>query len=204
MENEGNIYDIVRSGIMNNYNIVVADSSETSRKKVCGLLAKKGYRTYQATDGAGALRIARSIFPDLVIMDINLWGINAFEVASIIEEDKLSTVVFITGSPNSDFYEKLRTMNIFAYINRPINPDQLYQIVEFSIINSNKISLLEEKVEKLESTLEARKKIDRAKGILIEKLKITENEAYKLLRKKSMDSCVSMEKIAEEIIKKYL
>ncbi|QXM06437.1 ANTAR domain-containing response regulator [Crassaminicella indica] len=188
---------------MDSYRIVVADSSEGSRKLICKLLNKKGYKTYQATDGAGAIRISRSIFPELVIMDTNLWGINAYEAARIIEEDKLSTVIFATSNPTSAFYEKLKNMNIFAYVVKPIYPEQLYQMVEFSIMNASKIHLLSKKIEKLENTLESRKKIDRAKGLLMKALKITEDEAYKLLRKKSMDDCVSMNVIAEKIIKKY-
>jgi len=189
---------------MNNYSVVVADSSETSRKMICNLLAKKGYRIYQATDGAGAIRIARKIFPNLVIIDENIWGIKAYDAACIIEEDKLSTVIFITSSPNLNFYEKLKRMNVFAYINRPINADQLYQIVEFTLMNSSKISNLEKKVKKLEDTIADRKKIDRAKRLLMEKKHITEDEAYKLLRKKSMDECISLGKIAEKILKNLI
>ncbi|MFZ5965686.1 MAG: ANTAR domain-containing response regulator [Bacillota bacterium] len=188
---------------MNNYSILVADSSETSRKKICDLLIKKGYKIFQATDGAGAIRISRSIFPDLVIMDINLWGIHAYEAAHIIEEDRLSTVIFMTNNANRVFYEKLEHMNVFAYIIKPINSEQLYQTIEFSIMNSNRIKSLTKKVEKLELTLENRKKVDRAKGILMEKLGMVENEAYKLLRKRSMDECITIDKMAEKIIEEY-
>lgn len=188
---------------MNNFSIVVADSGETSRKSICKLLVKKGYKVYQATDGAGVIRIARQVYPDLVIMDENIWGIKAYDAASIIEDDKLSTVIFITNSPSLSFYESLKTMNVFAYINRPINPDQLYQIVEFSIMNSSRINKLEKKVQKLEETITDRKNIDKAKRLLIKKHGISEDEAYKMLRKESMDECISMGKVAEKVINKY-
>ncbi|QEK12915.1 ANTAR domain-containing protein [Crassaminicella thermophila] len=188
---------------MDEYRVVVADSSESSRKQICRLLNKKGYKIYEATDGAGAIRISRSIFPDLVIMDMNLWGINAYEAARIIEEDRLSTVLFITSNPNKTFYEKLENMNVFAYIMKPIKADQLYQMIKFAIMNSNKIKLLSKKIEKLENTLQSRKKVDRAKGFLMEKLGISEEEAYKLLRRKSMDACIAIDKMAEKIIEQY-
>lgn len=189
---------------MNNYSIVVADSSEISRTNICNLLNKKAYKVYQATDGAGAIRIARRVFPDLVIIDDNIWGVKAYDAACLIEEDKLSNVIFITNNPNLKFYEKLKTMNIFAYINKPINTQQLYQIVEFTLVNSSKINKLEKKVKKLEDRIADRKKIDRAKGLLMENRDITEDEAYKLLRKRSMDECVPLAKIAERILEKYL
>jgi len=188
---------------MNNFSIVVADSGETSRKMICKLLAKKGYKIYQVTDGAGVIRIARRVYPDLVIIDENIWGIKSYDAASIIEEDKLSTVVFVTNNPSLSFYERLKTMNVFAYINKPINPDQLYQIVEFSIMNSSRINKLEKKVKKLEETITDRKNIDRAKRLLMKKHGVLENEAYKMLRKTSMDECVSMGKVAEKVITKY-
>jgi len=186
-----------------NHTILVADSGETSRNIISNLLIRRGYRIYKASDGAGAIRLARSIRPHLVIMDVNMWGINAYEAARIIEEDNLSTVIFITASPDNDFFEKVKAMKVFAYISKPINSAQLFQIVEFSLINSTKINSLEEKVKKLENSLTSRKMIEKAKGLLMDKLKITENEAYKFLRKKSMDECISMENIAQSIVKQF-
>lgn len=184
--------------------IVVADSSETSRNKICMLLNRKGYMTYEATDGAGAIRISRSIFPDIVIVDLNLWGINAYEVADIIEGNKLSSVLFITGNPNRDFYEKLKGRNVYAYITKPINHEQLYNTVEFSIMNSEKIKKLSNKIEKLENIIESNKKIDMAKRLLIKILGVDENGAYNILRKRSMDECTPMDKIAEKVIKENM
>ncbi|MCT4605927.1 MAG: ANTAR domain-containing protein [Marinisporobacter sp.] len=189
---------------MDSYRIVVADSSEGSRKVICKILNQKGYRTYEATDGAGVIRISRKIYPNLVIIDTNLWGMNAYEAARIIEEDQLSTVLFVTSNPTSTFYEKLKNMHIFAYVMKPIHPDQLYQMVEFSIMNANKINLLSKRIEKLENTLEGRKKIDRAKGFLMKDLGISEEEAYKLLRKRSMNACISIDEMAEKVIQKYI
>jgi response regulator NasT len=188
---------------MDNYKIVVADSDSKYREKISELLKKRGYTVYQATDSGGVLRISRSIFPHLVIMDINLLGINAYKTARIIEEDKVSSVVFITNNLDSAFYEKLKTMNIFAYITKPINSEQVYQIVEFSINNIIKVRSLQDKIENLETTLENRKKLDKAKGIIMKRLNVSEDEAYKFLRKKSMDMCIPIDKVAEKIIKKY-
>ncbi len=188
---------------MNNYKIVVADSDNGCRKIVSELLKKRGYNVYQAANSGEVLRISRSIYPHLVIMDINLIGINGYKTAKIIEEDKISSVIFITNNLHSGFYENLKIMNIFAYIIKPINSEQLYQTVEFSINNINKVKILQEKIEHLETELINRKKIDRAKGIVMEKLRISESEAYKYLRKKSMDKCISMEILADKIIKKY-
>ncbi|RKD30064.1 ANTAR domain-containing response regulator [Thermohalobacter berrensis] len=185
---------------MDRYKIVVADSSETSRKKIKGILAKRGYKVYEASDGAGAIRLTRSTKPDLVLIDTNIWGISSYDAAEIIEKDNLATVVFITSNPNKAFIDTIKNMSLFAYITKPIKPEQLYQIIDFALFNSSKIKNLQSRVEKLETKLSGRKLIDRAKGIIMEKFDMTENEAYKFLRKKSMDNCKPMEEVAKEII----
>lgn len=188
---------------MNNYKILVAESDSKYRKIIMEFLKKRGYEVYQASDSGSVLRIARSILPHLVIMDINLLGNNAYKTAKIIEEDKVSSVIFSTNNLNSAFYEKLENMNIFAYIIKPINLEQLYQTVEFSINNISKVENLKKKIEALETELDNRKKIEKAKGIVMKRLKISEDDAYKYLRKKSMDMCISMDRLSEKIIEKY-
>ncbi len=188
---------------MHTYKIVVADSDAKSRDKICSMLKTKGYLVYQASDSGGALRMSKSIFPHLVIMDINLTGLNAYKTARIIEDDKISSVVFITASVDSSFYEKLNTMNIYGYINKPVVMEQLFQMVEFSINNINKMNELREKIDHLETALKNRKKLDKAKGIIMKRMKVSEEEAYGFLRKKSMDMCVSIDVIVDSILKKY-
>lgn len=188
---------------MDNYSILVADSDRKQRETISELLKRRGCKVYQAADSGEVLRITRSMFPHLVIMDINLIGMNSYKTARIIEEDKVSSVIFITNNLDSAFYEKIKNMNIFAYVIKPITPEQLYQTVEFSINNISKVKDLQKKIEDLETTLENRKKIDRAKGIVMTRLKISEDDAYKYLRKKSMDHCVPIEKVAEKVIEKY-
>ncbi|QIB26951.1 ANTAR domain-containing response regulator [Caloranaerobacter azorensis] len=187
---------MIRQGI-----IVVVSSNDKIRNIISGLLKKRGYSIYEASDGASAIRLARSLKPHLVLMDFNLVGAGAYNTARIIEDDNLSSVIFITSNPNKNFIELLKNMTIYAYITIPINPSQLYQIVEFSLINSSKIKELKIKVDKLENKLRARKKIEKAKGIIMRMYNISEDEAYTYMRKKSMDRCITMERLAEEILK---
>ena len=188
---------------MDNYKIVVADSDRKNREMICAMLIARGYKVYQAHDSGEVLRVSRSLFPDLVIMDTGLMGINAFNTARILEEDKVSNVIFISNKVDSEFYEQLKNMNIFAYVTKPIMPEQLYQTVEFSINSMLKMNDLQLKIMNLETELKNRKLIDKAKGIVMKKLKISEEDAYKYLRKKSMDLAAPMYKVAANIIEKY-
>lgn len=183
--------------------IVVADSVDASRTLITEILTKKGYMVYPAKDAASAIRLSRSIIPVLVIIDVNLRGNNAFDTGKILEDDNISTVLFMTSNPDKILFDWISKMSLYAYLVKPIMPSQLIQLVEFSIMNSTKIKSLNDKIHKLESSLESRKKIEKAKGILIDKMKITEDEAYKKMRKKSMDDCISMEQLADKIISRY-
>lgn len=180
--------------------VLIASSSQALRSNINDMLRKRGCRTYQASDGSGAMRIARSIRPNLVLMDVNLWGTNVYETGSLIERERLSTVVYMTANPNRDFIEKLKHMKVFAYVTKPINPVQLIQIVEFSLINSSRIITLEKRVKRLENSLSARKNIEKAKGILMDRLETSEQKAYEHIRKTSMDRGITIEKAAQMII----
>lgn len=184
-------------------NIVVADNDEAYRKAITDLLTKQGYKVYAAADAASTLRISRSIIPSLVIIDVNLRGMSAYDMGQIIENDNISTALFITGNPDKSLFDRLEKMNIYSYLTKPIIPSQFIQIIEFSIANAFRLRNLKAKILKLENTLTSRKKIERAKELLAEKLKISESDAYKTMRKESMDACKPMELIAEQILSKY-
>lgn len=171
--------------------ILISDSGEYTRINIKNLLLKRGYQTYEATNGLETLRLARSIYPELVIIDLNLWGMNSLKVGKIIEEDNISTVIYMTSNVNKSFLKQIEDMKIYAYIKKPIISENLYQIIEFALINSTKINNLEKKVDVLE-----------AKTILMENLNISEQEAYNRIRKESMDRCISIEKLSKEILNK--
>ncbi|WP_130807496.1 ANTAR domain-containing response regulator [Senegalia massiliensis] len=183
--------------------ILICDSSEYIRKNIKNLLYKRGYKVYEATNGLETLRLARTIYPDIVILDVNLWGMNSFKVGNIIEEDNISTVLYMTNNLSSTFLKQIETMKIYSYIKKPIINENLYQMVEFALINSNRIKDLEKKIEDLNLKLESRKIINKAKIILIEKYKISEDEAYNRIRKQSMDRGINMEKLSNEIISDF-
>lgn len=183
--------------------VIIADSVEQTRKYIKDIMTKKGYKVFETTDGSGTIRMCRKIYPELVIIDVNLWGMDAFQVGKIIEEDNLSTVLFMTNNPDLSFINNIKTMKVFAYIIKPIIKDRILQTIEFSMVNADRINQLKTKVDKLETKLRERKVIDRAKGILMDINDLTEEDAYKSIRKESMDRCEKIEKTAKRIIDKH-
>lgn len=188
---------------MRNYKIVVGDSDDKNRDILVKMLKQNGYKVYEVSDGPSVLRIARTVRPELVIVDTNIRAMNAYEIAKIIEYDNISTVLFMTDVTDENFYNRIKSFKVFAYLNKPFNAFQVNQVIQFVIVNSSKMNNLHEKVEKLENSLSSRKLIDKAKGIIMNRGNLTENEAYNYLKKLSMDKCISMDKISSFIIKKY-
>lgn len=186
------------------HSILVAHNKKNMRIKLCRLLNKKGYITYQATDSASVLRIARSYHPSLILIDMELKGMYPLRVGKIIESNHISSVIYMVKTTDHTFINAIQKMNIYAYLKKPFSTSQLYQTIEFSLINLQKINYLKDKVSALEKNLEDRKIIAKAKGIIIKNQMITEEEAYKYLRQKSMDECISIKELSERIIEKNL
>lgn len=186
---------------MNEIRIVVGDSQSRSRKRLKELLTKNGYLVIgEAEDALTTLRLIRAIQPELVILDGDLPGMSVLDLAHVIEEDKLAPVLLITQTMPRQFMEQTREAWALAFLVRPITEGTLIPAVEAAVSKYRKTIALEREIQQLKMKLETRKIVDQAKGILMEKLGISENEAHRRLQKQSMDKCISMREIAEAII----
>lgn len=186
---------------MDRSKIFIALADAALRKRIKQILTKEGYLvTGEAEDGPSALRQIRALFPDVVITEAELPGIGGMEVAKIIAEDRLAPVLLVASSWQNDFIQKVRESWVFALVSRPVQASNLVPAVESAMLNFRKIVQLEEEVNKLKETLETRKLVEKAKGILMETLGLSEAEAFRRIQKQSMDKCTSMKAIAEAII----
>jgi AmiR/NasT family two-component response regulator len=186
---------------MGEQRIIVVDSDATWRKNIKAILAKMGYYVIgEAEEGMTGLKLVRTRQPDLVIIEAFLPGMDGHEVARIIHEDKLAPVILIASSTQQNLIEKAKLARVFAFLVKPELEYNLIPAVELALTNYQEIIKLEEKVKELKETLETRKIIERAKGILMETLKVPETEAFKRIQKQSMNKRISMRAVAEAII----
>jgi response regulator NasT len=186
---------------MGEQRIIVVDSDATWRKNIKAMLAKMGYYVIgEAEEGMTGLKLVRTRQPDLVIIEAFLPGMDGHEVARIIHEDKLAPVILIASSTQQNLIEKAKLARVFAFLVKPELEYNLIPAVELALTNYQEIIKLEEKVKELKETLETRKIIERAKGILMETLKVPETEAFKRIQKQSMNKRISMRAVAEAII----
>ena len=186
---------------MNGTRIVIADGDSTFRKNLKGMLTKAGYVvTGEAEDGLSALKIIRSREPELVILNSKLAVMDGFEVAKIVEEDRLAPVLLLANYDQQELLSKAKDCMISAILVKPIDEINLFSTIEITLLNHVRVIKLQKQVQELKETLESRKVVERAKGILMENLGISETEAFKRIQKQSMNKRASMKAIADAII----
>jgi len=184
--------------------ILVAMGSETSDGKMRDLLAANGYTVIgHATDGNDCLRKIKSLRPDLAVLDYDLPALNGYEVSKIAAEDKLCDIILIVGRRQKDaafFGDFSEEITILV---KPLNRESFLNIVDVIIRNRQRIMNLEKQIEELKISLETRKEIEKAKGLLMEHLGLTEEKAFRRMQKQSMDKGIPMREIARSVIRIY-
>lgn len=186
---------------MKEQRVIIIDSDAAWRKNIKNLIGKMGYWVVgEAEDGLTGLKMVRARQPDLVIIEAFLPGMDGYELARIIHEDKLAPVILIASSTQQNVIEKAKTARVYAFLVKPELEYNLIPAIELALINYQEIVSLESQIKDLKETLETRKVIERAKGILMETMGITETEAFKRIQKQSMNKRISMRAVAEAII----
>lgn len=181
--------------------IVLVDSDPNWRKSLKSMLTKLGYWVVgESGDGLNALKMVRSRQPDLVIIDAGVAGMDGFEVAKIIHEDKLAPVIVLTSTHSQAMIEKAKEARVSALLTKPADESGILPAIELALANYGEIVKLESKIKELKEILETRKLLERAKGILMETLGLTEAEAFRRMQKQSMDKRISMRQVAEAVI----
>jgi response regulator NasT len=182
--------------------ILIALAKAEQRHNLKLLLARGSYQVMaEADDGLQALQQARASVPDLVVSDVDLPGINGFELSRVLNQDRHMPVLLI--SPQTFLFptsvERYKKIPI-CYIAMPLSEYNLFPAIESLLKYDQYIQDLEAQIIDLQEKIEARKLVERAKGLLMEQLRIGEAEAYRRMQKQSMDRCLSMRKVAEAVI----
>ncbi|SFF98576.1 response regulator receiver and ANTAR domain protein [Desulfotomaculum arcticum] len=186
---------------MSEHRIVLVGADTMWRKNVKAMLSKYGYWVVgEAGDGVSALKMVRSRQPDLLIIDAALQSMDGFQVAKIVNEDKLAPVIATADASFQGVMEKAKEAKVFSLLFKPIIESSLLPAIELALTNYQEIASLEKQIKELQDTLETRKLVERAKGILTETLGLTEAEAFRRMQRQSMNKRVSMRVIAEAVI----
>ena len=159
--------------------VVIADSDNQTRKTLKAILNQAGHVVVgEAEEGLAALKLVRTRQPDLVILDAKLAIMEGAEFAYIIEDDGLAPVILMTTGDQLRINEQNCEKQSFAYVIKPITEQSLLPIMDVVMKNYKRIKSLEQEVTKLKDTIETRKLVEKAKGILMDAHQLSEAEAF--------------------------
>ena len=186
---------------MERVRIVIAEDEAIVRMDLREMLTNLGYLVVgEASDGRSAVNVTRELKPDLVIMDIKMPDMNGIEAATILTQERLAPVVLLTAFSQKDLVEQAKEAGVVAYIVKPFREADLGPAIEVALARFGELLTLEKEVKDLEETLETRKLVDRAKGLLMDRQNLSEAEAFRKIQKMSMNTRRPMKEIAEAII----
>ena len=181
--------------------VIVAEDEALIRLDLVELLTEEGYDVVgEAGDGEEAVKLARELEPDLVIMDVKMPKMDGISAAEIIAEERIAPVVMLTAFSQRDLVERAREAGAMAYVVKPFGASDVVPAIEIAMGRFQEIKAIEDELVSLEERLESRKVIDQAKGILQQDLGLTEPEAFRWIQKTAMDLRKSMRDVADGVI----
>ncbi|QKT07115.1 response regulator [Gordonia sp. X0973] len=181
--------------------VLVAEDDSLIRMDLVEMLREEGYEVVgEAPNGQVAVDLTESLSPDLVIMDIKMPVRDGIDAATEIAAKRLAPVVMLTAFSQRDFIEKARDAGAMAYLVKPFSKADLTPAIEVAVSRYRELQALEAEVESVQETLEARKLIDRAKGLLMSQHAMTEPEAFAWIQRAAMDRRTTMKQVAEVVI----
>jgi AmiR/NasT family two-component response regulator len=181
--------------------VVIAEDEAIVRLDLKEIMEEEGYLVVGETGrGDEAVELVRAHHPDLAILDIKMPGADGLTAAREISADRLCAVLILTAFSQRDLIEQARNAGALAYLVKPFQKSELLPAVEMAIGRFAEMKALDEQVKSLEESLEVRKAVDRAKGILMDELGWKENESFTWIRSQAMHRRVRMVEVANQLI----
>ncbi len=181
--------------------IIIADNESIIRMDLKEILEEAGHTVVaEASDGLKAIELARKLSPDLIIMDIKMPEMDGITAAKIISNEKIAPVLLLTAFSQKEIVEKAKDSGVLAYLVKPVKEVNLFPAMEIALSRFQEFMELEHELEDVKNSLETRKILDRAKGILMDAYNLSESEAYRRIQQYSMSKRKSIREVAEAIV----
>ena len=181
------------------YRIVVAEDETLIRMDLVEMLTEAGYQVVgQGVNGQEAIELANTHKPDLMILDVKMPVLDGISAAEKIID--ICPVLMLTAFSQRELVERARDTGVMAYVVKPFTINDLQPAIEISISRYRQMKSLETEVADLYERLETRKIVDRAKGILMKTMNLSEPESFSWIQKTAMDRRISMKAVAQGII----
>jgi response regulator NasT len=181
--------------------VLIAEDEALIRLDLSEMLAEEGFEVVgQAVDGEQAVAMATELRPDLVILDVKMPKKDGIDAAGEIVAEQIAPVVILTAFSQRELIERARDAGAMAYLVKPFSKADLLPAIELAVARYAETAALRDEVADISQRLEARKIIDRAKGLLMTHQKMTEPEAFRWIQRTAMDRRTSMQAVAGAVL----
>ena len=181
--------------------VLLAEDEALIRLDLKELLEEEGYEVVgEAGDGEAAVRLARDLRPDLIVLDIKMPGLDGLSAAERIAEEHIAPVLILTAFSQKDLVDRAAQARAMGYLVKPFQKRDVVPAIELAVARYGEMVALEEEVTDLEERLETRKLVDRAKGILMDLHGMREADAFRFLQKAAMDGRLRMFEVARRVL----
>lgn len=186
---------------MRQANVLIVDDDPIVRLDLKNLVATAGHAVAGEADSGGqALALARSLKPDVVLMDIVLPTISGLEVARTLASERIAPVVIFTGNAAPETVAEAHAAGVMGFLTKPLRCADLGPTLAIAVARHAELIALEEEVRSLNARMEARRLVGRAKAILMEKQGLPEREAFRRIQAQSASLGKPVHEIAQAII----
>jgi len=181
--------------------VLIAEDEALIRLDLREMLQEEGFEVVgEVADGASAVRLARELTPDLVILDVKMPVMDGIEAAEEISRERLAAILILTAFSQRELVERARRAGALAYLVKPFQKHDLLPAIEIAISRFRELSGLEAAVDDLQGQLASRKLVERAKGLLHDHEGMSEADAFRWLQREAMQRRVTMGTVSEETI----
>ena len=181
--------------------VVLAEDEAIIRLDLRETLEEEGYTVVGDTGrGDEMLQLVADTDPDVVILDIKMPGMDGLEVARRIADSQDAAVVILTAFSQRDLIDQAIEAGALAYLVKPFQRSELVPAVEIARARHREMRALTDQAQTLSDRLEARKVIDRAKGVLMDEASMNEADAFRFIQQAAMNERSSMVDVANQVI----
>ncbi len=181
--------------------ILLAEDETIIRLDLRERLENFGHRIVaDVADGQTAVNLAREMRPDVVVMDIKMPFLDGISAAAQLTRDAVAPVVLVTAFSDRELVDQAIGAGVMAYVLKPIRDSDLMPAIGVAVSRFREYRLLTKEVDDLNERLETRKLIERAKGLLMSKHSIAEQDAFQRIQRLSMDRRIPMKQVAKALL----
>ncbi|HEX9078880.1 MAG TPA: response regulator [Desulfuromonadaceae bacterium] len=182
--------------------ILICDDEPVFRMNLKSMLVELGFEeVLECGDGKNAVEMALASFPDIAVLDVAMPHMDGITAAAEIRKKLKIPIILLTNCYDDQTVKRATECGIAAFLTKPLRKQDLLPAFEIALGHTEEVEELKEKIEDLKETIENRKVIEKAKGLLMERDRLGEAEAYRVMQKLAMDKRKTLRQVADGILK---